>query len=143
MHKFKDYEEFSNYMLNTFPKMYGEHFGFEIGKGWWPMLASLSRHIQGHINWRAETIERLMKNPSDRPMPEKVPQVVVLQIKEKFGGLRFYYNGGDDKIAGMVQMTEAWCGHTCESCGEPGEMRQGGWLRTLCDKHAKELNDDE
>jgi hypothetical protein len=58
-----------------------------------------------------------------------------MQIKEKFGGLRFYYDGGDEYISGLVSMAESWAGNTCETCGEKGERRSGGWIRTLCDKH--------
>ena len=71
-----------------------------------------------------------------RPIPEPVPQVVVTQIKEKFGSLRFYYDGGDAKIDGMVDMAESWAAHTCETCGNPGVNRSiRGWLTTLCDTH--------
>ena len=43
----------------------------------------------------------------------------ICQIKEKFGGLRFYYQGGDDEISGMVRMAEAWADHSCETCKGP------------------------
>jgi hypothetical protein len=66
-----------------------------------------------------------------------VPQVTVAQIKEKFGGLRFYYSGGDAEISGMVRMAESWAAHSCETCGAPGERRSGGWIKTMCDTHAK------
>jgi hypothetical protein len=59
----------------------------------------------------------------------------VAQIKEKFGGLRFYYDGGDDKIDGMVRMAEAWADRSCEECGKPGTTRNTGWIKTLCDEH--------
>jgi hypothetical protein len=62
----------------------------------------------------------------------------VEQIKEKFGGLRFYYSGGDEKIQGMVRMAEAWADRHCEECGKPGQKRSGGWIRTLCDEHEAE-----
>jgi hypothetical protein len=61
-----------------------------------------------------------------------------MQIKEKFGGLRFYYDGGDNEISGMVQMAESWASHSCETCGAPGKKREGGWIRTLCDHHELE-----
>jgi hypothetical protein len=64
-----------------------------------------------------------------------VPQTVVAQVKEKFGGLRFYYEGGDEAVAGMVRMAEAWAEHTCEECGKPGQSRTDGWIKTLCDEH--------
>jgi len=59
-------------------------------------------------------------------------------MKEKFGGLRFYYDGGDDEVSGMVRMAEAWAEHTCEECGAPGKSRDSGWIKTLCDHHEAE-----
>tara|TARA_B100000900_G_scaffold407158_1_gene419377 strand:- start:186 stop:476 length:291 start_codon:yes stop_codon:yes gene_type:complete len=32
----------------------------------------------------------------------------VVQIKEKFGGLRFYYEGGDKYVEGLVTMAESY-----------------------------------
>lgn len=73
-------------------------------------------------------------------LPEKiepvVPQVVVTQVKEKFGGLRFYYDGGDSVIEGMVRMAERMSAVTCEECGAPGIRRPGNWVRALCETHA-------
>jgi hypothetical protein len=68
----------------------------------------------------------------------KVKWVQVEQIKEKFGGLRFYYQGGDAHIAGLVSMAESWASNTCETCGNKGKVRHGGWVRTLCDAHEAE-----
>jgi len=65
------------------------------------------------------------------------------QVKEKFGGLRFYYSGGDDQVFGMVRMAESWAAHTCETCGERGSLRHGGWIRTLCDKHEAEYQEKQ
>ncbi len=116
----EEYEVFAKRMEERFPKMFGEPYGgFAVGEGWWPILEKLCNNIQSHIDWKnRETVI--------------VPQVVVEQIKEKFGGLRFYYQGGDDTIDGMVRMAESWAGHSCEECGNPGTRRSGGWIRTLC-----------
>lgn len=65
-------------------------------------------------------------------------RVTVAQIKEKFGGLRFYYDGGDEYISGLVTMAESWADKTCEVCGDAGQLRNGGWVRTLCDTHEEE-----
>jgi len=70
---------------------------------------------------------------------EEIPQVVAMQVKEKFGTLRFYYNGGDDFIHGLETMADAMSAVTCEECGNPGVLRRGGWIRTLCDNHAEKL----
>ena len=67
-----------------------------------------------------------------RTVPESIPQVTLDQVKEKFGTLRFYYSGGDDYISGMVSLAESLTGVTCESCGNVGERRGGGWVHTYC-----------
>jgi hypothetical protein len=97
-----------------------------------------------------ERCEEMIKNPL-RNVPELVPQVTLDQVKEKFGTLRFYYTGGDEYISGMVAMAESMSGVICESCGNPGERRGGGWVHTYCTpceeareaKRAKEMEEWE
>ena len=64
-----------------------------------------------------------------------IEPVLIDQIKEKFGTLRFYYLGGDDVIGGMVRMGESMSEVTCEECGNVGKRRSGSWIKTLCDQH--------
>ena len=126
MDEMKEYDEFAKRMEEEYPQMFvGAYGGFAIGKGWWPIIEVLCSNIQQHLDWA---------NRND----QVVPQVVVAQIKEKFGGLRFYYDGGDDQVHGMVRIAEAWANRTCETCGERGKQRGGGWIRTLCDTHEAE-----
>lgn len=84
-----------------------------------------------------DRVDDIMEN-DQRDITPKVNWIKVEQIKEKFGGLRFYYQGGNDEISGMVRMSEIWAGRTCETCGNKGERRSGGWIRTLCDVHEAE-----
>lgn len=137
MRNMDEYEKFSQHMEKTYPEIFqGKYGGFAIGPGWWPIVESLCKQIQSHIDWRNKTRAALLeKNPHNHPILDEVPQVVVEQIKEKFGGLRFYYQGGDEEISGMARMAEVWASHTCEECGAPGQARNGGWIKTLCDKH--------
>ena len=67
-----------------------------------------------------------------RTVPGPVPQVILQQVKEKFGTLRFYYEGGDEYIAGLVSMAESMSGCTCEDCGNVGQRTGGGWIKTIC-----------
>ena len=60
----------------------------------------------------------------------------VLQVKEKFGGLCFYIGSASEAVFKRIDSAEAESYKTCEECGEPGALRGGGWLRTLCDEHA-------
>jgi len=59
----------------------------------------------------------------------------LLQIKEKFGGLRFYIGGGTSAIFDRINEAEQESVRTCERCGEKGKTVQyHGWLTTLCEK---------
>jgi hypothetical protein len=84
--------------------------------------------------WDEERADDIMEN-NQRDITPKVEWIHIGQIKEKFGGLRFYYDGGDEYIDGMVTMAETLAGGICEECGDRGKRRDGGWVRTLCDKH--------
>lgn len=138
--KLEEYDEFTKRMEEKFPKMYGGQYGgFCVDQGWWPIIESLSHNIQTHIDWVNEARERLLKdNPYNHKIPDAVEQVVVQQVKEKFGGLRFYYEGGSMYIHAMVRMAESWAAHTCEECGAPGKSGGKGWIKTLCETHRAE-----
>jgi hypothetical protein len=86
-------------------------------------------------SWEEERINKIMVGADITP---RVDYIHIEQIKEKFGGLRFYYSGGDDTIGGMVTMAEVWASQSCETCGNRGKSRNGGWIRTLCDQHEEE-----
>ena len=129
MRDMEEYDAFEQRLKEKYPKMFSRPYGgVAVGAGWWPIIESLCANIQHYTDWQN-------KNHEKHPV---VPQVVVSQIKEKFGGLRFYYDGGDDEISGMVRMAESWADHSCEECGAPGKSRNGGWIKTLCDKHEEE-----
>lgn len=112
-------------------------WGFECGDGWYNILDQLCGNIQSHIDWsiknNAWDVEKDSKN-----IRSIVPQVVAAQVKEKFGSLRFYYDGGDDYIQGLSVMAESMSMVTCETCGAPGKTRGRGWMYTACDTHAQE-----
>lgn len=110
------------------------------------MNRALSRAMKGDEStlnrlskWQRDQVLSNMKDPEPQcfPVPRKM-NVVATQLKEKYGTLRFYVYGADDYVNGLIQMAEAMSVVTCETCGAPGEEREGGWIRTLCDEHAKE-----
>lgn len=62
--------------------------------------------------------------------------VVVSTVKEKFGCLRVYADGGDLNFEQLVNQLETVSNLICERCGKIGGRRSiGGWLTTLCDDH--------
>ena len=97
-------------------------WGFECGDGWYNIIDAACAQIENRAyNNRLNGVE--------------FPPVVATQIKEKYGTLRFYYTGGDDYVDGVVSMAETISAKTCEVCGAPGKLREGAWLKTLCDIH--------
>lgn len=127
-------DELDKELCERFPKIFANRngdvtetamvWGFECGDGWHPIIFSLCSNIQIHLDW-------INRNGV------VVEQVVADQVKEKFGGLRFYYTGGDSTIMGFVTMAESWAAQTCEVCGAPGRLRGRGWIYTACDTHTK------
>jgi hypothetical protein len=137
-------------------------FGFECGDGWYMLLDELMSEIQNHIEniekqdhkeikswfWRhiMKSIDKRIfyKQKKTRKFfnwiktffkheKEPVPYIKLTQIKEKFGGLRFYYNGGDDTIDGMVRLAESLSYQICEYCGTTINIGQTkGWIVTCC-----------
>ncbi len=84
----------------------------EIGEGWKPLVYKL--------------YDNLILEGWDRELH---------QVKEKFGGLRFYIGNTSDKIKELIQQAEEESFTICEYCGEPGELNGKRWLKTTCDKH--------
>jgi len=69
------------------------------------------------------------------------PEYRIVQIKEKFGILRFYYETDIKYIASKQSMmryvadAEKESGYICEKCGSPGVLVKDEfhWRQTLCD----------
>ncbi len=114
-------------------------WGLCVGNGWYNLLDTLCSVIGNHED------------------NNKGLHVVVDQVKEKFGGLRFYYHiegtlqrnnwiktDADVKkttecfgnlVSGAVWMADAMSYTICEVTGKPGSLRQDlGWIRSLCDR---------
>lgn len=137
-------EKLDNLLCTKYPEIFKNRngdplstamcWGFAHGDGWFDLLDSLCWTIQERIDWRKSQITWCVAEGKEPP--EEIPQVVAVQVKEKYGTLRFYYDGGDDYINGAVSLAENLSGSICEECGAPGHKRQGGWIRTLCDEHA-------
>jgi len=92
-------------------------FGIECNIGWYNIISSVCYRIKQYE-----------KNKKSDYYP-----VTFDQIKEKWGGLRIYYIGGDDYIRGVVDMAEEMSYKICERCGCPGSPNKQGWITTLCD----------
>lgn len=67
----------------------------------------------------------------------------ILQIKEKFGGLRWYDNfgpkNGIQEYHILMVKYEHLSEKTCIACGAPGKLRSDSWILPYCDRHANGL----
>ena len=92
--------------------------GIECGDGWFSLIDTLYASLPFDVNQNA------------------LPQVVARQLKEKFGGLRFYFRGGSEYSRGMVAMATAFSQNICDQCGRPGvcAASQDG-IATRCAGH--------
>lgn len=67
----------------------------------------------------------------------------ILQIKEKFGGLRIYTAGCSDEIFDRVLEAESQSLKTCMECGKPGSPKGDYWILTLCQEHRDKRDERE
>jgi len=130
--------ELDKQLCEEFPKLFADRnkpmtetcmcWGFECNDGWFHIVYNLCRTLQEHID-----------------QTTGMPQVVVDQVKEKFGTLCFYWHfegpGGNDEkhfeyVFGAVDMAEHLSATTCEVCGCADPKKVGmtlkGWLKVIC-----------
>ena len=63
----------------------------------------------------------------------RYPQIVASQVKEKFGGLRFYVESASNTQHAVINWAESLSDHICEKCGSSKDIGQTqGWISTLC-----------
>lgn len=93
-------------------------WGFDVGDGWYHLLDVLCEELQ-------------------RETDQGAPQVVASQVKEKFGGLRFYVESANARQMAMIDIAEALSLRVCDVCGSPGTLGESttGWLSTRCEAH--------
>ncbi len=112
----------SNALIHRFPFMRpGDgrmQFGIECGDGWFELLWHLCKCIESLIG----------------------KDFRVSQVKEKFGGLRFYAFGVTDDVLEIIEGYEKKSFTICETCGEKGEIRTDhGYLITICNECLKKV----
>ncbi len=122
--------------LGSICDLYGA-FGLEIGDGWYQLIQDMCREIAAAYEAEGAAAD-----------------LVVDQVKEKYGTLRFYYHhkapGTEAQALGCLPVSselrqtverivddyEEKSAHVCELCGKPGSLREDlEWMLTLCDEH--------
>jgi len=92
-------------------------WGFDCDNGWYWLIDNLCHQLQWDIDHN------------------KYPQLEAVQVKEKFGTLRFYVYGGNAEQNAIISFAESLSGSICERCGSTEEVTQtSGWIQSLCKK---------
>jgi translation initiation factor 1 (eIF-1/SUI1) len=73
--------------------------------------------------------------------PKTSPVIRIVQIKEKFGGLRIHIKGSDEFINGVTSLAQSLAYKICENCGTNQDVitNKKGWYKTYCAKCRKKV----
>lgn len=110
-------------LVDKYPKLFEEYgkspkescmaFGCDCGDGWFGLLDELCLKLSKY-------------------------NVILVQVKEKWGGLRVYVHGGSEEVWDLLDRYEEKSYSVCEQCGKEGKTREGSYVVTLCDNCYKE-----
>ena len=110
--------ELEEKLYEKYPNLYKQRFlsptqscmcwGIDCGDGWFDIIDELSAKLE--------------------PLG-----IEAVQVKQKFGGLRFYVEKGTEEIQDMIDAAEEKSYTICEACGTSGTVRGIVWITTLCD----------
>jgi hypothetical protein len=103
-------------LTSRYPRLYSYTRVLDVGPGWLPLIEELSAKLEPLCN----------------------DEVFAVQVKEKYGTLRFYMSCYTSEVERMIEDAEHRSQFICMGCGEPGQLRGGGWIETLCDECNKE-----
>jgi hypothetical protein len=116
VHKHFKFTRSINYIQQTNPYQYS----FAVGDGWYKLIYELVHEVRVNDLKKGDWITK------------------ATQVKEKFGGLRFYVTGTSDKNWALIRNAEQKSYAVCEETGSEVEVGtwNTGWVRTMCRKEA-------
>jgi hypothetical protein len=112
-------------LIQKYPTVFKDldHLDFSCEDGWISLLDDLCESLE-------EELESVPKEIRE--------DFYVVQIKEKFGALRFYTSICYPDLDDLISYAEKKSAKICEFCGASGELRKQGWLNTRCDQCEEE-----
>jgi len=138
-------------------------WGFSCGDGWFDIINNLCHLIcsdwlrvkkdydevrdrvglrrfewAGDKEWNHIVTEEDVAFAKQRMEEEREKIPVVTQVKEKFGGLRFYVSAATDEQFAYIRFAEEMSLTTCDVCGDRGRPTKDGWIVTRCNKHLQD-----
>lgn len=145
-------------LFEKYPRIFQDYEGnpgrcnWQVPEHWLPIIDDLCDLIQQHCDNKA-----MVDNPdyvkgkkfdinditTQVLIKKNREQVTCNQMKEKFGGLRFYINSGDEYVYALIRYAEHLSYRTCIGCGankpEDDVQLKIGWIEPYC-KKCRETN---
>jgi len=119
-------------LITKYPNLYrdfvnakGPRGYMSVGNGWFPLINDLSSKLE----------KMILKLPENKQKYYKATQ-----IKQKWGGLRYYMNDRTAEMRIVMEDAERESWITCEVCGKPGKLNQqvmGKWVTVSCKDHTE------
>lgn len=146
----KDAQDYFEDLAKSYPELMeksriGETLGVEIG--WFNIIDTLCRCIYAPVMSAKNRLKAATEYPrndggayltacEEAYVRALYDLPVIVDIKEKFAGLRFHTDIHTDRLSNFVEFAEIMSRCTCEICGKPGELDTStGWLKTHCKEH--------
>jgi len=173
-------QELEQQLIKKYPKLFKNKnlpptqtlicFGCECGDGWYQLLDHLFGYLTDHMERKlaVDYISEYKDQHKDKKnyyrdycsYKFEPPQIILDQVKEKYGTLRCYYHTEFDdipdevwanldlkdfykkleaynrKIDDAIEYAEYISSRTCEETGKEGKLYTKGWWKVLCDEEA-------
>lgn len=121
-------------------------WGFDVDDGWYSLIESICEYLMGDVNrLRARIASEYYSEEQREEFRQQLVEAeknipVVMQVKEKFGGLRFYVHGATEEQFDYIGFAENFSYRICEKCGTTHNVMtyNCGWIKSLCAEHADE-----
>lgn len=137
-------EQLEKQLYEKYPKIFRQKdlpmnqtamcWGIACKDGWYQIVDDLCHCIQNHCQNLARNLEWDHKSNKNMDVTPEQLQIEAVQVKQKFGGLRFYTNHSDEYTNGLISFASYLSYRTCEQCGSRDGVKQtdGGWIEPLC-----------
>lgn len=108
----------------------GDNWFYECPEGWHKLFYELLQKINEILKQENGSLQ-------------------IHQVKEKFGGLRFYYELNNcskkaiEQICALEYIAECESYKVCVHCGKPVKYRTTGWITYICEECADKIGKDK
>jgi hypothetical protein len=118
-------EDKRNKIREKYPLLFRNPIPFECDGGWLDLIDELSSKLEGVIK------ELFQKEPELKNQYD----FSAIQVKEKFGELRFYMSAYVDEMFGLITEYTDKSKKICEVCGNEAALKEVNprWYKTICD----------